>query len=197
MPNLALFIKDWYMLRRVFFILNSLGMLTSCFKSQVSLDYHAYPARQHQHSASFAVGAVVDGRQQKNPAYLGYIRGSRRGLPEELYLSQPADETVRNAFLHGLNVRGMQARGSARVRLEVQVQELFCRFEDIPYARCTLEVTARGSGGLIYRQTYSAARQDASYLPDDYSDRTQDLREIASRTLQDAVDKALDDPRLN
>jgi hypothetical protein len=184
------------MLRRVFLVLSSALALTSCFQSQVSLDYHAHPASQRERGPSFDVGAVMDQRQVEAPAYLGYIKGSRRGLPEELYMTLPADETVRNAFLHGMSARGMQARGRARVRLEVQVQELFCRFEDRPYARCTLDVTALSSGGrVLYRQSYSAARQDAGYLFD-YNDRTEDLREIASRTLQDAVDKALDDPRL-
>jgi uncharacterized lipoprotein YajG len=185
------------MISRALLHLSALLLLSSCYQTQVTLDYQPRPASARSGPAEYDVGAVADLRGVA-PTALGRVVESRYGLREEITLSTPADETVRNALLHGMASRGMlNQRGTAKTLLSVEVDEFYCELRRYPYASCKLRVVARSAAGKVqYQAAYAASRQDSGYERG-YRDTVYDLKDISARTLQDAVDKVLDDPRLH
>lgn len=186
-----------WMISRVLTLLSAVAMLTGCYQTQVTLDYQPRPASNRSGKAEYDVGSVLDLRGVA-PSALGRVVESHHGLREEISLSTSAEETVRNALLHGLASRGMLSQsGGAKTLLSVELDEFYCELRRRPFASCKLRVVARSAAGKeLYRAAYAASRQDSGYERG-YTDPVDDLRELSSRTLQDAVDKALDDERLH
>jgi hypothetical protein len=185
------------MIRRALLSLSAIALLGSCIHSQVSLDYQPRPAGSRSGGPLCAIGDVQDLRGMK-PNVLGGVDPSRFGLGELITVKGAATDSVRGSFEHGLASRGMLAQErSPKVMLDVQIDEFLCRLTGKPYASAKVQVTARSAGGkVLYRAAYSASRQDSGYERE-FGDAAFDLRNLASRALQDAVDQALDDERLH
>jgi hypothetical protein len=184
------------MIRRAFLAFSLAASLASCIHNQVSLDYLPRPAGTKTGGPSCIVGDVQDLRGME-PDVLGGMDPSRHGLGGLITVQGAVADSVRGSFDHSLASRRILAKGQAKVTLDVQIDEFFCRLTSKPFASCKLQVVARSASGKeLYRGAYAASRQDAGYERE-FGDSAYDLRNLASRALQDAVDQALDDDRLH
>lgn len=110
----------------------------------------------------------------------------------------PVEQVVRNAFAHGLKARGMlTSQSGAQFILTGEILEFSADQLMRPgsYARIRVNLVREGSGQIVFSRVYQGERVGTAYLPGSGSP-VPNLQELASRTLQDAVDKALDDPAM-
>ncbi len=183
-----------------FFRISSLALVLAsggCTLTQVSLDYQPHPSHVLQGAPQFVTGRFVNMTGQ-GPFELGTVR-TPIGTPiEYVHTRSPLEEVVRNAFSHALQTRGMlTTQGKARYTLTGEILELFCQVVVHPYgyAKLRVNVVDTHTGQIIFTRIYSGERQNPAYRPGSGSP-VPALRDLASRALQDAVDRTIDDPEL-
>ena len=172
-------------------------LLSACGTTPVSLDYQPTLGQNIPGPRSIAVGRFADARRE-GAFYLGVVR-TPIGTPLERITSRvPVDEVVRNAFSHGLSARGMLAApGTAPYLMTGEILELECDQVVRPagYARVRVNLVRTGTGQIVFSRIYAGERESGPYRPGSGSPIPA-LRELVSRALQDAVDRALDDRAL-
>ena len=173
-------------------------VLASCTTiSQVSLDYASGVGHVQPGAPEFSTQAFMDRRDQ-GPSELGTVR-TQIGTPvEHVQMSVPAASAVTNAFGYALQVRGMLASPTAaRFTVTGEVLDLHCKLLVHPYgyARLRVSVLEAATGRVIHSATYEGERQSSAYVPGSGSPVPL-LRDLTSGALQDAVDRALDDPAM-
>jgi hypothetical protein len=173
------------------------GLLAACGSSQVTLDYQPIPGRMVRGAPNMVVGLFTNSRQE-GPYLLGTVR-TPLGTPMEHVMTRtPVESVVANCFSHALNHRGMlTAQRRARFIITGDVQELYCQMIVHPYgyARLRVNVLDAASGQIVFSRIYAGERQSTAYRPGSGSPVPL-LRDLTSRALQDAVDRACDDPEL-
>ncbi len=170
---------------------------SSCTITHISLDYQPSAAQIVPGAPVLAVGRFVNMRGQQ-PTDLGTVRTPLGTPVEYVHTRTSVEEVVRNAFAHGAQARGMLAsQRRARFILTGEIQELFCQMLVHPYGRASIRVNVvmASSGQVVFSRIYSGERQSPAYRPGSGSP-VPVLRDLTSRALQDAVDRALDDPEL-
>ncbi len=169
--------------------------ISACTFSQVSLDYQPSLAQVVKGRPILAVGPFVNSRGESSH-YLGVVK-TPVGTPlEYIQTRTPVEEIVRNAYSHACSARGMlTSRSKAAYIVTGEVLEMSCQQLVRPYAyvRLRMNVVKASTGEMIFTRTYAGERQSAAYRPGSGSP-VPVLRDLASRALQDAVDRALDDP---
>ena len=170
-------------------------LLSACTMSQVSLDYQPGLAQVVKGRPVFSVGRFVNARGVES-YYLGVVR-TPVGTPlEYIRTRMPVEEVVRNAFTHACSTRDMlTTRPKSAYIITGEVLELSCQqlVHPYAYARLRMNVVKASTGEIIFTRTYAGERQAPAYRPGSGSPVPL-LRDLASRALQDAVDRALDDP---
>ena len=188
-------------MRHRFLALSSVSLaavlLSGCLTTQVSLDYEPNPANMRMGDPVVSVGGFRDNRGEE-PRLIGTVK-TLIGTPfERVYLKVTTEEAVQNAFMHALSARGMMAPPSkSRFALEGTIEDLYCQLVTKPYAyaRLNVDLVDVRSNRVLYRHSYEAERQSATFLPGQ-GDPVPTLRGLTSTVLQDAVDRAIDDPLL-
>ncbi|HEY2572499.1 MAG TPA: hypothetical protein VGH65_00475 [Verrucomicrobiaceae bacterium] len=174
-------------------------LLASCgFNSAVvSLDYQPHLGQNIPGPRVVSIGRFSDMRTQDD-FKLGTVR-SPIGTPlETLKTRVPMAAVARNAFAHGLKARGMLAaepEGAYVLTGEVYELECYQMLYPVATAKIRVNIMRRGSGEITYSRVYQARRSGETYAPGSGSP-VQTLTDIASRTLQQVVDQALDDREL-
>lgn len=181
-----------------FFTVLSLWALASCTTtSQVSLDYVAGVGHIRPGSAEFVTRSFVD-RRDMGTHHLGTVR-TQIGTPlEHIQTRVPVADVVTNAFGYGLQGRGMlSARSAARYIVTGEVLDLHCQLLVHPYgyAKIQVSIVEAASGRIIHTGTYEGERQSKAYIPGSGTPVPM-LQDLTSGALQDAVDRALDDPNM-
>lgn len=186
--------RSLFALAGAFFALGLSACTTST--SVVSLDY--VPSGQMVRGApDFAVGQFKDKRGE-HPQVLGHVRLPVGPAVDTVQTRLPVSDIVRNAFAHGLEARGMLSQTPRpRFLLKGDIQDLRAQLLVHPYgyARIRVNVVDQASGSVVYSKVYEAERQSNAYRPGSGSP-VPALRELTSRALQEAVDRALDDPAM-
>jgi hypothetical protein len=172
--------------------------LSSCANSStVSLDYVPQPGRMMRGSPDFAVGDFKDQRGEQAQT-LGHVRLPIGPTVDTIQTRLPVSDVVRNAFAYALEARGMLATQAAgRYSITGEIHDLRSQLLVHPYgyARIRVNVIEAASGRVVYTRVYEGERQSTAYRPGSGSP-VPILRELTSRALQDAVDRALDDNRM-
>jgi hypothetical protein len=173
------------------------ALLSSCGStSTITLDYQ--PTGQTiTGPRKVAVGRFIDHRRVGS-YYLGTVRTPIGTTVEQLTTRVPVEQVVRNAFAHGLSSRSMlTGQSSAQFILTGEILEFSADQLVRPgaYAKIRVNLVREGSGQILFSRVYIGERIGSAYLPGSGSP-VPELQEMASRSLQDAVDKALDDPLL-
>jgi hypothetical protein len=191
-------VRFFAMNRLRFLLLAALLPVAACTTtSQVSLDYVPATGQMRPGPAEFSVREFSDQRGVE-PLLLGTVR-TQVGTPiERVQTRVPVAQVVTNAFAYGLEARGMLSqRGTSRYVITGEVQELYVQMLVRPYARAKVRVTVldSSSGQIVHSEIFQGDRQGPAYVPGSGSPVPM-LRDLASGALQDAVDRALDDPVL-
>jgi hypothetical protein len=145
----------------------------------------------------FAVGEFKDKRGE-DPQTLGHVRLPIGPTVDTIHTRLPVSDVVRNAFAYALEARGMLATEvKGRFILAGEIQDLRSQLLVHPYgyARIRVNVIEAVSGRVIYTHVYEGERQSTAFRPGSGSP-VPVLRELTSRALQEAVDRALDDTRM-
>ncbi|MEQ1751367.1 MAG: hypothetical protein ABL974_18230 [Prosthecobacter sp.] len=176
----------------------SLLSITSCTTtSEVSLDYVPSPGHVQPGAAEYSTQPFVDRRDQ-GAMELGTVR-TQLGTPIEKVITKvPVASVVSNAFAYGLQGRGMLAsRSAARFIITGEVLDLRCQLLVHPYgyAKVRVNILEADSGRIIHSAIYEGERQSSAYVPGSGTP-VPVLRDLTSGALQDAVDRALDDPAM-
>lgn len=165
--------------------------------SQISLDYASSTGHVVPGAPDFITQAFTD-RRDIGAHNLGTVR-TQIGTPvEHVQTRVPVADMVTNAFGYALQVRGMQSRLSgARYIVTGDVLDLQCKLIVHPYgyARLRVSVLEAATGRVLHRGVYEGERQSSAYIPGSGSPVPL-LGSLTSGALQDAVDKALDDPSM-
>lgn len=174
------------------------AVLTSaCTTSQVSLDYQPRLAQIVPGPPVMTVGGFVNSRSHGS-YHLGTVR-TPLGTPVEFVQTRaPMEDIVRNAFSHACNARGMlTSPARARYIITGEIMDLSCQQIVHPYgyARIRVNIIKPRSGQIVFSRIYAGERQSPAYRPGSGSP-VPVLRDLTSRALQDAVDRALDDPEM-
>lgn len=189
-----------HIMKRLFPLATLLALfaLVSCSTtSQISLDYVPGPGHVRPGQSEFATRPFSDQRGA-GELDLGTVR-TQIGTPlEHVQTRVPVSQVVTNAFGHGLQTRGMLTPPrSARYVVTGDVLDLYCQMLVRPYGYARVRVTVLDAvtGQIIHSHVYSGERSARAYVPGSGSP-VPVLRDLVSGALQDAVDQALDDPRL-
>lgn len=172
--------------------------LASCTTtSEISLDYVPGPGHVLPGTAEFATQAFTD-RRDLAPTQLGTVR-TQLGTPlEHVHTKVPVADVVTNAFGFALQTRGMLAsRTAARLLVTGEVLDMHCKLLVHPYgyAKLRVNVVDAGTGRILHSAVYEGERQSSAYIPGSGTPVPM-LRDLTSGALQDAVDRALDDPAM-
>jgi hypothetical protein len=172
-------------------------LMTACAATQVSLDYQPTRGQIVKGAPIMAVGRFANARREDS-YYLGVVR-TPIGTPLEYIQSRtPVEEIVHNAFSHACSARGMlTSPRKARYVITGEVLELAAQQLVHPYgyARLRVNVVKGSTGQIVFSRVYIGERQNPAYRPGSGSPVPL-LRELVSRALQDAVDRAMDDPEM-
>lgn len=172
--------------------------LSSCANSStVSLDYIPQPGQMLRGSPDFAVGEFKDKRGE-DAQTLGHVRLPIGPAVDTIQTSLPVKDVVRNAFAYALEARGMLAtevKGPFILAGEIQDLRSQLLVHPYGYARIRVNIIEALSGRVIFTKTYEGERQSNAYRPGSGSP-VPVLRELTSRALQEAVDRALDDTQM-
>lgn len=177
--------------------LSSLLLAACASTTQISLDYASTPGHVQPGAAEFITQAFVDRRDV--PAYhLGTVRTQLGNPLEHLQTRVPVADLVTNAFGYALQARGMMsARSGARFVVTGEVLDLHGKLLVRPYgyARLRVNVLDAATGRVLHTGVYEGERQSTAYVPGSGSPVPL-LTDLTSGALQDAVDRALDDPAM-
>ncbi|WP_395742394.1 hypothetical protein [Prosthecobacter sp.] len=172
--------------------------LSSCSNSSViSLDYVPQAGRMLRGAPEFVAGEFKDKRGEQAQT-LGHVRLPIGPSVDTIQTRLPVSEVVRNCFAYALEARGMLATDvKGRFILTGEIQDLRAQLLVHPYgyARIRVNVVEAMSGRVIFTRVYEGERQSNAYRPGSGSP-VPILRDLTSRALQDAVDRALDDPSM-
>ncbi|WP_395751145.1 hypothetical protein [Prosthecobacter sp.] len=175
-----------------------LSLLSSCANSSVvSLEYVPQPGLMLRGTPDFAVGEFKDKRNE-NAQTLGHVRLPIGPKVDTIQTRLPVSEVVRNAFAYALEARGMLAtdvRGRFIVTGDIQDLRSQLLVHPYGYARIRVNVVEAVSGRVIYTRVYEGERQSNAFRPGSGSP-VPVLRDLTSRALQEAVDRALDDTKM-
>ncbi|MES2597924.1 MAG: hypothetical protein V4662_21505 [Verrucomicrobiota bacterium] len=177
--------------------LSSLLIASCTTTSQVSLDYASGTGHIVPGAPEFSTQGFTD-RRDMGEYNLGTVR-TQIGTPLEHVQSRvPVADMVTNAFGYALQGRGMLSRRSgARYIVTGEVLDLNCQLLVRPYGYARLRVTIldASTGRVLHREVYTGERQGTAYVPGSGSPVPL-LTTLTSGALQDAVDRALDDPEM-
>ncbi|MEZ0274868.1 MAG: hypothetical protein ACAH88_08175 [Roseimicrobium sp.] len=171
-------------------------LLANCSSTEVSLDYQPGLSQAAPGPRKLSAGRFSDMRREGS-YYLGTVRTPIGSPMERVNTRIPVEQVVRNAFAHGMTARGMLSGRGAPYVLTGEILDLHCDqvIRPAAYAKIRVNVVRASSGQVVFSRIYSGERENSAYLPGSGSPVPM-LRELASRALQDVVDRALDDNAL-
>ncbi len=173
------------------------GLASCASQSSISLDYVPSQGGGNRGVPIFTVGAFANKRAMDS-YQLGTVK-LPIGVPiDQLKSASPVETVVANGFAHALKQRGMLTDASAAsLLISGDVLELYGELLVHPYAHAAvrMNVVEIGSGRVIFSKVYTGDRQTNAYRPGSGSPIPL-LQELISRALQDAVERAVDDPAM-
>jgi uncharacterized lipoprotein YajG len=175
---------------------------TACSTHAVGLKYAAPPtaAAASATAPAVSVGSFIDQRGEP-PTWMGAIRGAFGEPVKKLDATPSVSALVKTAFADGLQARGFKVSGGAKA---YQVAGVIKRLDSSQFVRreahAEIEVSVYDTSGgkALFTRTYTADNQEGSLTAWDtnYFGSVEKLRALAEKTLNQVVDKALDDSAL-
>lgn len=141
------------------------------------------------------VGTFVDDRGT-NANWLGAIRGGYGNPLKKLYTDRPVSEVVEQAFIDALQTRKLLGNTqNARVEITGEVIKFDCSyyFNREAHAHLLVNVLSLPSRGVLFSRTYQTDTKESAWGAGVFGS-TDELTQLAQRTLNETVDKVLADP---
>ena len=180
-------------------VLSSLLLATACSTDKVALNYDSTKLTSTG-GANAAVSAVrVKDLRGTAPDWLGAVRGGFGNVLKTLLTEIPVGEMIKRAFTQAITARGMLAEpGSDKLALVVDVRKFDCsqfvrREAHVNFMVSLVDLNSRQT---VFDNIVTVDRTSGSVLAFDVGifGSVEDLRQVANMTLQEAIDKVLDDP---
>jgi len=175
------------------------GLTTGCASYKVQLTYTPDPSlAPREESAHVSVGAVRDERGTRSD-WLGAIRGGFGNPLKKLYTERDTALVVKELFEEGLRVRGMlDVTGSVGFRLDITLAKLDTSnlVNGEAHAHLTVSVVDLATQAEVYSNLYQTDNTASGIGPGVFGS-VNELRDLANRTLNETIDKVLDDQALS
>ena len=176
--------------------------LTGCVTRDVGLKYASTTTTTFASATAPAVsaGSFIDQRGEP-PTWLGAIRGGYGNPLKTLDATPSVSSVVQSAFAEGLQARGFKASGTAKAyQVSGAIKKLDCSQYVRREAHAEIEVSVYDTSGgkALFTRTYTADNLEGSLLAVNTGvfASVDTLRTLAEKTLDQLVDKALDDAAL-
>lgn len=186
-------------MRRVLAIL-VIGLLgAGCTTQKVNLAYQDTHAYDVDTSAltSVQMGNVEDERGHGNN-WLGAIRGGFGNPLKTLETDAPVKEVVRKAYADALKAREIYTDARDAPRLRVVMNQFDCNqyVRREAHVKFNVQLIGADQGALLYQDRVKIDTVEGSLVSLDTGvfASVEDLRKVAHKTLQKAIDQTLDDP---
>lgn len=176
------------------------ALLIGCSTTRVGISYNAPVISQtFTNTRPLEIGSFID--QRGEPAtWLGAIRGGYGNPLTNLESNISVSQLVQEAFSTALQARGVAILASApEIQLSGIVKKLFCnqlikREADV---EIELQLTEISSKKVLFSRTYSATNYENAFFASGVFASIEDLRTLTERTLQEVIDKALNDSAIS
>jgi uncharacterized lipoprotein YajG len=173
-----------------------LGLAAGCVTDTVSLGYKSAAQITAANSGTaVSVGSFVDQRGE-TPTWIGAVRGGYGNPLKTLQTDKPVSALVQTAFTDGLRARGLLATSAGAYQVAGVIKKLDCSQYVRREAHAIIDVSVFDpSGKQIFTQTYTADELEGSLMALNVGvfGSVDSLRLLAEKTLNEVVDKALDD----
>lgn len=169
-------------------------LLAGCATS-ASLGYIPTEATVPQAAPLVASVSVTDAREEKDPTYIGAIRGAFGNPLKTLNSARPVKEEAEAAFVAALQVRGLYGPAAPNA-LQVTLMELsanqVARREG--HTTFSLVLNDRATGRPVFQDKEDVLKITGSIITLEAGvfASTDDLRAVTALSLSQAVDQALD-----
>ena len=177
------------------------ALIAGCSSPPADLAYSPTAPITPQNSAPLvAVVRVTDARDEKDPTYVGAIRGGFGNPLKTLTTTRPVGEEVRAAFEAALQARGLLGP-RAPMQLDVTLTELsanqYHRREG--HTALSLALVDRATGRPVIQDKEDVLKINGSVVTFDAGvfASLDDLRAVAALSLSTAIDQALAKPPLH
>ncbi len=183
------------------FVLLAAAAMASCTTVTVPMTYDQTRAAATKRASQpfFEVG-IVDDQRKVDSHWLGAIRGSLGNAGIVLQSEPPVSELVKTVFNDGLTARGLRAQpGKAKATLAIVIKKLDCSQYMRREAHVDLNINLMdaATSTLLVSKPLIVDRVTERDLWDfRRQSQINELRDFMNATLQETVDKALDDPDL-
>ncbi len=171
-------------------------LAAGCSTTASDLPYSPAIAPIVQGSRSVSSVTVTDAREEKDPTYIGAIRGGLGNPIKTLTTSRPVPAEVQTAFETALRSRDLLG-GPGRDTLDVRVTKLSANQLVRRDAQAAFTLSLRNPAGQqIYADGVDVEKVNGSLVSFDAGilASTADLRAIMLQAMTEAIDQALDKP---
>ena len=162
----------------------------ACSTTAVDLPYSpAVPPVARGVPAIVAVTAA-DARDEKDPTYIGAVRGGVGNPVDTIVTKSPIADEVRAAFEQALAARNLLG-APGRDTLAIQVTKLSANQTIVRMAKAAFRMELRDAAGhAIYSDSADVSRS-SGYV---FSARVSDLNALGLQAMSEAIDQLLDKP---
>jgi uncharacterized lipoprotein YajG len=173
-----------------------LAALYGCSTNNVRLSYSPSVSIVRSTAPAISVGSFTDQRGE-TPTWFGAIRGGYGNPLKKLEADPSVAELIKAAFADGLKARGIYSSESAAFEISGTIRKFDCSqyVRREAHAEIEVRVFSKSTGRQVFAQTYTADELEGSLLALNVGvfASVDALRLVAEKTLNEVVDRALDD----
>lgn len=162
----------------------------ACSTTAVDLPYSPVVAPVARGVPTIAAVMATDVRDEKDPTYIGAVRGGVGNPVDTIVTKGPIVDQVKTAFEQALAARNLLG-ASGRDTLTVQVTKLSANQTIVRTANAAFRIELRDAAGhALYSDAVDVSRS-SGYV---FGARVSDLNALGLRAMSEAIDQLLDKP---
>lgn len=180
------------------FAVSSVLFLSACSTHMIPLKYDASDEIEVSNNAPLVSSTSVSDARKTDSNWLGAIRGGYGNPLKKLRTDKPTDEAVNDVLVSALKARNMlgTAETSNKI-LDVSIEKFDCSYYFNREAHAHLLVMVYTTPGRtpIFSHKYKTDNVEPGVGAGIFGD-VNHLAQFAQKTLNETIDKALNDPKL-
>lgn len=163
---------------------------SACSTTAVDLTYSPVVAPVVRGTPVIASVTATDGRDEKDPTYIGAVRGGVGNPVDTIVTKTPIADQVKTAFEQALTARHLLG-APGRDTLAVQVTKLSANQTIVRTANAAFRIELRDAAGrTIYSDSVDVSRSSGFV----FGARVSDLHALGLQAMSEAIDQLLDKP---